>query len=154
MEIERKFAATLPLDGVDLDAAPSSELRQGYVAIDDRSEVRVRAKGDRRRLTVKGGHGRVREEVELDLDADAFERLWALTDGRRVVKRRHEVELPGGLVAEVDVYSGALDGLVTVEVEFASEAAADAFAAPAWMGREVTGDRRYANAALAVDGRP
>jgi adenylate cyclase len=53
---------------------------------------------------------------------------------------------------EVDVYAGDLDGLVSAEVEFASEEAAAAFAPPAWLGREVTGDPRYANRALAVSG--
>ena len=69
-----------------------------------------------------------------------------------MVKTRYLVPLDGGLTAEVDVYEGALDGLLTAEVEFADEAAAHAFAAPAWMGEDVTGDKRYANQRLAVDG--
>jgi CYTH domain-containing protein len=77
-----------------------------------------------------------------------------LTDGRRVVKTRYLVPLDDGLTAEVDVYDGPLDGLVTAEVEFASEHDSEAFAAPDWLGREVTGDARYANRALAVHGLP
>ena len=151
MEIERKWVAEA---APDLSGVPGRELRQGYVVADDRAETRVRDDDGVRTLTVKGGHGQVREEVELPLEADAFARLWALTDGRWVVKRRYAIALGDGLTAEVDVYAEALAGLVTVEVEFATEEAAAAFAAPAWMGREVTGDRRYANAALAVDGCP
>lgn len=151
MEIERKF---VPAAAPDLTGVRGRVLRQGYVAVDGRAETRVRDDDGDRILTIKGGHGRAREEVELPLPADAFERLWALTEGRRVVKRRYAVALGGGLVAEVDVYSGTLDGLVTVEVEFPSEDAADAFAPPPWLGREVTGDRRYGNASLAVHGRP
>jgi CYTH domain-containing protein len=49
----------------------------------------------------------------------------------------------------VDEYHGELEGLRTAEVEFADEAASDAFAPPPWLGREITGDRRYANQALA-----
>jgi CYTH domain-containing protein len=62
--------------------------------------------------------------------------------------------LDDGLTAEVDVYEGALAGLITAEVEFSSEEASSAFAPPGWLGREVTGDKRYANRALAVDGLP
>ena len=52
------------------------------------------------------------------------------------------------------MYEGELDGLVTAEVEFPDEATALAFGAPAWLGRDVTGDTRYANRTLAVDGIP
>ena len=77
-------------------------------------------------------------EVERQLDADEAEALWPHTAGRRLEKRRHRVPL-GDVVAEVDVYGGALDGLLVVEVEFPSEAAAAAFVAPPWFGEEVTG---------------
>jgi adenylate cyclase len=59
-----------------------------------------------------------------------------------------------GLVLEVDVYEGDLAGLVVAEVEFPSEAAADAWRPPAWLGAEVTTDERYKNHRLAVDGVP
>jgi adenylate cyclase len=89
------------------------------------------------------------------VDDAAFERLWPLTEGRRIEKVRYLVpaEAPG-LVIEVDVYDGALAGLVVAEVEFAGEADAEAFVPPAWLGREVTGDARFKNQRLAVDGPP
>ena len=71
-----------------------------------------------------------------------------------MVKTRYLIPLDGGLTAEVDVYEGTLDGLLTAEVEFPDEAAAHAFAAPQWMGEDVTGDKRYANQRLATDGKP
>ena len=95
----------------------------------------------------------MRGEEEFAIEPDRFERLWPLTDGRRVVKTRHEVAL-GDLVAEVDVYEGDLDGLLTAEVEFPDEASARAFVAPAWLGRDVTDDKRYGNRVLAVEGIP
>ena len=55
----------------------------------------------------------------------------------------------GGLVAEVDVYHEHLAGLVTAEIEFASLQASARFTPPAWLRREVTGDKRYANQSLA-----
>ena len=90
----------------------------------------------------------------MELPGDVFEELWPQTEGRRVEKVRHLVGIGDGLTAEVDVYSGELEGLVTAEVEFDSGEAAEGFEAPAWTGREVTGDGRYANQALAVAGIP
>jgi adenylate cyclase len=152
MEIERKFLvdddAVLPAG-----AAPRS-IRQGYLAVDARAEVRVRADDDLRELTAKVGRGRSRAEESVRLDDERFEALWALTEGRRLEKARTVIALDGGLAAEVDVYAGVLAGLRVVEVEFASEAAADAFTPPAWFGPELTDDDRYANRALAEADEP
>ena len=151
MEVERKYRLSARPDG--LDARESNRLEQGYLALDPAgAEVRVRRKGAKHTLTVKTGSGLARGEEEVALDAADFDRLWPLTEGRRVVKTRYLVPLPDGLTAEVDVYEGDLDGLLVAEVEFPDEAAAHAFAAPAWMGEEVTGDPRYANQSLAVSG--
>jgi CYTH domain-containing protein len=149
MEIERKWVLDAPPEG--LERREHERVEQGYVALDDRAEVRVRRKGAEHTLTIKSEPGLSRVEEELAIDADRFAALWALTEGRRVVKTRHLVPL-GELIVEVDVYAGDLDGLVTAEVEFESEAASAAFDPPGWLGREVTGDPRYANRALAVSG--
>ncbi|HWH93164.1 MAG TPA: CYTH domain-containing protein [Baekduia sp.] len=152
-EIERKLlVAALP---ADLDGWDAKRLEQGYLAITDEVEVRVRRKDDGdARLTVKSSPALARVEEELPLDAGAFERLWPLTEGRRVVKVRHTREDTPGVLMELDVYEGALVGLATLEVEFASEEAAAAWDPPAWAGREVTGDKAYANQSLALYGRP
>jgi adenylate cyclase len=153
VEIERKFVLPAPPPG--LDSREHARIEQGYVAIDPNgAEVRVRRKGDTRVMTIKSGSGLMRGEEEWPLEPERFDALWPLTDGRRVVKTRYLVPLEDRLTAEVDVYEGALAGLVTAEVEFASEPDSDAFAAPEWLGREVTGDARYANRTLAVSGPP
>jgi adenylate cyclase len=120
----------------------------------DGTEVRVRRRDDSASLTVKSGRGRVRVEEEIAIDGDRFERLWPLTEGRRIEKTRYEIPAGDGLTIELDVYAGDLDGLLTAEVEFASEDAAEAFAAPDWLGPDVTDDARYKNQRLAVDGAP
>jgi CYTH domain-containing protein len=152
-ETERKFlVADLP-DAVA--RAPGERIDQGYLAVgEDGVEVRLRRRGERTVLTVKQGAGRVRLEEEIAIDPDVLDRLWPLTEGRRIEKRRSLVPLDGGLTAEVDVYEGALAGLATVEVEFSEDADADAFEAPPWFGREVTDDPRYKNRSLALDGAP
>lgn len=150
-EIERKFLVD---DVPDVADAPADRLRQGYVALDEGAEVRIRLADGGATLTVKGGSGLARTEVEIAVDDDQAQDLWALTEGRRVEKTRYRIPLAGGLVAELDRYEGALADLCTVEVEFASEDAARAFTPPAWFAEELTGHRGWSNAALALHGRP
>ena len=153
MEIERKFVLAAPPAG--LEQHPHARIEQGYLALDPNgTEVRLRRMGEDRTLTIKSGSGLVRTEDVLELGAEHFDALWPLTEGRRIVKTRHRVPLDGGLIAEVDVYEDALEGLVVAEVEFGDEAASRAFQAAGWLGDEVTGDKRYANRTLAVSGRP
>lgn len=154
-EIERKFLVAAP---PPREASGRAELRQGYVAEDGPVSVRVRITEQSALLTVKAGRGRSRTEVEVPLSMEEADALWACTEGRRLSKTRLSVPLGddsdgaaagGALVAELDVYHGALAGIRTVEVEFESEAAAERFHPPAWFGREVTGDPAWTNAALA-----
>jgi adenylate cyclase len=153
IEIERKFVVAQPPG--DLDRWPSTAIEQGYLAIGgDGTEVRVRRRAGAATLTVKSGPSRTRVEEELEIDPERFERLWPLTEGRRIEKTRYEIDADGGLTIELDVYAGVLDGLVVAEVEFASEEDADAFAPPPWMDREVTDDARYKNQRLACEGAP
>jgi adenylate cyclase len=152
VEIERKFLVR----GLPNELEHGGELiQQGYLAFGNEGlEVRVRRLGERAFLTVKKGAGRTRLEEEFSIGEDRFARLWPLTEGCRVEKVRHRIGLGDHLVAEVDVYRGDLDGLVTVDVEFPSEADADRFAAPEWFGAEVTDDARYRNQRLAREGVP
>jgi adenylate cyclase len=151
IEIERKFL----LAGVPrtMRYARREPIRQGYLALDGDTEVRVRITPKAAVLTIKAGRGGVRTEEEIVLASRQGESLWALTEGRRVQKSRRRVRV-GELEVEVDEYGGALDGLVVAEVEFADEQAARDFEPPAWFGREVTDDWRYANRSLASDGVP
>jgi adenylate cyclase len=150
MEVERKF---LVHEAPSLDDAQADEIDQGYLAIGSDGEVRLRRKGEHLLLTAKRGGGLSRDEAEVELDRDAFEELWQLTEGRRLHKRRH-VLLLGELEIEVDVYAGDLDGLVVAEIEFPTEDAARSFEPPEWLGEDVTGDPRYLNETLATEGAP
>jgi adenylate cyclase len=152
-EVERKFLIGEAPDW--LVDHPAKELHQGYLALGDDSEVRLRAADGERLLTVKRGHGEVRREEEIELDDRQFDALWPLTDSLRVAKRRHRIPLETtDLTAEVDVFAGDLEGLVVVEVEFPTLEQSRAFDPPSWFGREVTGDERYATATLARAGLP
>jgi adenylate cyclase len=154
IEVERKFVVLDRPSG--LERHPHQRIEQGYLAVgEDGVEVRVRRRDDDdATLTVKSGPGLERVEEEIPIDARRFRNLWTLTDGRRLTKTRYLVPLDDGLAAEVDDYDGELAGLLTAEIEFPSVEASAEFQAPEWLGEEVTGDERYANRALAVDGRP
>lgn len=131
-------------------------MRQGYIAQDRDVSVRIRITDHDAVLAVKAGPGLARTEVQVTVADDQAAALWPLTDGRRIEKTRYRVPLegPGDLLAEVDIYAGALVGLCTVEVEFESERDAHAFTPPAWFGPEVTGNTSWSNSALAKYGRP
>jgi adenylate cyclase len=153
VEIERKFLVDRAPG--DLDAHPSAQVDQGYLAItEDGLEVRIRRYGSQSTLTIKSGGTQERLEEEIEIDERRFRSLWPLTEGKRIRKRRYRIPAGNGLQIELDVYGDALTGLVTAEVEFDSAAAAAAFTAPGWLGRDVTDDPRYKNKRLAVDGLP
>jgi CYTH domain-containing protein len=71
--------------------------------------------------------------------------LMELCDRGVVDKTRYHVPV-GAHMFEVDEFHGDNAGLVVAEVELASED--EAFERPSWLGREVTGDRRYYNSCL------
>jgi adenylate cyclase len=152
VEIERKFLVDVVPVGVAV--ARSVAMRQGYLAVDRDVTLRLRITDDRAVLTVKAGGSMARTEVEVDLDPADAEALWPSTVGRRIEKVRHDIPIEGGFVAELDVYAGSLDGLLTVEVEFGSIDEAAAFEPPAWFGRDLTGEPGWSNAALSEFGRP
>jgi adenylate cyclase len=153
VEIERKFLVReCPSD---LERLRSTRIEQGYIVVaDDDTEVRIRRRDGAAVLTVKAGSGRTRVEEEIAIDAERFERLWPLTEGRRIEKTRHLIPVGAGLTIELDIYSGGLTGLMVAEVEFGSGDAADAFEPPEWFGPEVTDDGRFKNQKLAREGAP
>ncbi len=152
-EIERKFLlGELPDRLADRTGV---RISQGYLTNGEGPEIRLRRAGEHTLLTVKTGAGEVREELEVELDPYLFRTLWPLTAGRRVTKTRVREPLGDGRTAEVDVYAEGLAGLVVGEVEFSSTEESRAFEPPGWLGREITGDERYANRKLAMsDGPP
>jgi adenylate cyclase len=151
-EIERKYL----LSGTPENFwhYPSVQIVQGYIAInDDGSERRIRDASGVYTETTKSGKGMVRGETELSITAAEFERLWPLTEGKRIEKNRFSIPHDEHTI-ELDVYDGELWGLLVAEVEFTSEVAANDFTPPEWFGAEVTEDKRYKNQQLALHGMP
>jgi adenylate cyclase len=152
VEIERKFLVRALPPAVSRTTPIAID--QGYLAVDHHgTEVRIRKKGKRFTLTVKQGVGLARRETEIDLTQEQFDALWPQTEGRRVRKERFEFR-HGRWVIEADAFRGPLEGLLIAEVEFDSVENSAAFDPPGWFDREVTGDARYNNCSLALDGWP
>lgn len=146
-EIERKFLVSGKRWRLSADAGVS--IKQGYLAsMDDRS-LRVRTYGDgRAALTLKIGQSALtRDEYEFDVDRAVADEMLSQAVGTVIEKVRYEVEYRG-FTWEVDVYGGRYSGLVVAEVELKSES--DRPEIPDWIGREVTGDVRYSNQAMAL----
>ena len=149
-EIERKFLIkNLP---ENLENFTHYEIRQGYISTDP--TIRLRQQDDNYILTVKSAGLMKKEEYELDLTEDQFNRLWKKTEGNTIEKTRYVIPLNNGLKAELDVYKGFLSGFMNVEVEFPSTKEAILFDIPNWFGQEVTQDPRYSNSSLAKFGIP
>jgi CYTH domain-containing protein len=148
-EIERKFLLKqLP---ERLKQARRCVIAQGYLAAEPGGRhVRLRKKGKTASLTFKVGRGAHREEREIKLSAKQFTALWPATVGRRLYKVRYEMPWKN-LLIEIDIYRRKHRGLVVAEVEFPNRTACRKFKAPAWFGREVTGNKRYSNVRLATE---
>jgi CYTH domain-containing protein len=145
VEIERKY---LVVDDTWKVPGQGVPYRQGYLCTRKEGVVRVRTMGDRAVLTIKGETvGISREEFEYAIPVDDARRLLDLCELPPIEKTRYRVE-HRGLVWEVDEFHGANAGLVVAECELASED--QPIDKPAWVGAEVTADRRYANSNLAA----
>jgi len=148
-EIERKFLLKQIPDNL-LDF-PSDKIAQGYLAVEpDGTQVRLRKKGSIRSLAFKTGHGTEREEREVELTPEQFDRLWPGTKGRRLCKTRYEMPWKDFTI-ELDVYKGKNDGLMVAEVEFPDAETCRAFEPPDWFGVDVSADERYSNHNLATE---
>ena len=154
VERERKYliASSTDVASIGAELGEGTELRQGYLAIDNGVSVRVRDAGTRGcTLTIKSGRGAVRTELEWTIDRALFDEAWALTGARRIAKTRYRIPFEDHVI-ELDVFAEALSGLIVAEVEFDSEEEMAAFYPPAWFGRDVTDDVTYTNSSLAMHG--
>lgn len=145
-EIERKFL--VKDDSYKQLAYDSSRIQQGYICSARGRTVRVRIRGERGFLTIKGPSrdgGLSRYEWEKEIPLQEAEELMLLCEPGMIDKTRYLVQ-SGKHVFEVDEFYDENEGLVMAEVELASES--EAFERPDFLGEEVTGDVRYYNSFL------
>lgn len=146
MEIERKFTIkALPENLLEYE---KKEIEQGYLC--SNPTVRIRKSNHNYMITYKSKKNKkssaiVNEEVELPLTKEAYLHLREKVDGHLITKTRYLIPLEDGLVIELDVFKGYLEGLCFAEVEFPSEEVADSFVPPNWFLDDVSKDKRYRN---------
>jgi len=144
-EIERKFLVDKEL-WADLEKPTPVRIAQGYLSKDPEKTIRVRIKGNKGFLTIKGkttGITRTEFEYEIPL-TDAEELLKSFTD-KALFKDRYEIPFAGN-VWEVDVFFGKLGGLILAEIELNSED--QSFSKPSWVTADVSTDPAYYNSNL------
>ncbi|MFZ2286084.1 MAG: CYTH domain-containing protein [Bacteroidales bacterium] len=147
LEIERKFLVRGEFRD---EATEATEIVQGYLSSAPGSTVRIRIRGEKGYITVKGKSdesGIGRYEWEKEIPVDEARELLRICEPYPVEKTRYLVPYRGHIF-EVDVFHGANSGLVMAELELGS--AEEPFEKPLWLGEEVSGDPRYFNSALSV----
>ena len=146
IEIERKFLITS--DEYKTAAFAKNEIAQGYLNSTPERTVRVRIKGNKGYLTIKGKgneSGMSRFEWEKEIPVSEAKSLLELCEKGFISKTRFEIKV-GNHVYEVDEFYGENSGLVVAEIELQSET--ETFEKPSWLGNEVTNNEQYYNAYL------
>ncbi len=145
-EIEKKFL-------VKGDFKPfvvkETRITQGYLSSVPERTVRVRIKGEKGFLTIKGignASGASRFEWEREISIEDAKELLELCEPGVIDKTRYIVKADGDLVFEVDEFYGDNNGLTVAEIELPTEDTP--FTKPEWLGEEVTGDVKYFNSML------
>ena len=146
IEIERKFLV-LSKD-FKKEAYIETIIKQGYLSSVPERTVRVRTKGEKAYLTIKGksnDSGLSRFEWEKEIPLDEAEQLLLLCEKGIISKTRYEIKV-GEHIYEVDEFHDENQGLIMAEIELESEE--ELFLKPKWLGQEVTDDKRFYNSYL------
>lgn len=144
-EIERKFRVAGEFKDL---AVKQVRITQGYLSSVPERTVRVRVKGEKGFLTIKGignASGASRYEWEKEISVEEAQQLLEICEPGVIDKTRFLVKA-GEHTYEVDEFYGENEGLTVAEVELNAED--EAFEKPEWLGDEVTGDVKYYNSML------
>lgn len=144
-EIERKFSVS-----GDFKSAVTKSIRitQAYLSSVPERTVRVRIKGEKGFITIKGissQSGASRYEWEKEIPVNEAEELLKLCEKGVIDKTRHLAKI-GNHTFEIDEFYGDNEGLIIAEIELKDEN--EVFEKPQWLGKELTGDLRYYNSML------
>lgn len=146
IEIERKFLVNSEV--FKTIAFAKNQIAQGYLCSIPERTVRVRIKGSKGFLTIKGlsnESGLSRFEWEKEIPVDDAKKLLLLCEKGVIDKTRFEIKV-GNHIYEVDEFYGENKGLIIAEIELKYEN--ENFEKPTWLGEEVTNDNRYYNSYL------
>jgi adenylate cyclase len=138
-KIKRKFLISTPPE--ELLKEKGILVRQGYLCRNSDKEIRINQSDDHYAMVVKTIRNRFKEEIEIDISKDQFEKLWPETKGLRIIKSR--VKLPyNGFKVKVDTYLEDLEGLVVGRIDFNSHKEMLDFELPPYFHEELSFDYR------------
>lgn len=135
----------------EVKSAPCQDILDIYIpAVAEHPTLRIRQNGQKWEITKKepihGQDSSHQLETTIPLTADEFQELNSLT-GKRIHKTRYFYN-ENGVNYEIDVFHGALEGLVLADVEFNSLAEKASFVPPDWCLAEVTQEKFIAGGML------
>ncbi|GEQ84975.1 CYTH domain-containing protein [Patiriisocius marinistellae] len=148
-EIERKFL--VQDDSYKRESFSKKRIIQGFLNTHKERTVRVRIKGLKGFLTIKGKSnkaGTTRFEWEKEIPVVEAEALLKICEDGVIEKTRHEINV-GKHIFEVDEFFGNNHGLTIAEIELTAEN--EIFKKPKWLGKEVTGSIKYYNSQLSIN---
>ena len=149
IEIERKYLVTSL--AFKEEAFAKNNIAQGYLNSNPERTVRIRIKGPKGFITIKGignESGASRLEWEKEIPVNEAKALLKLCEKGVIEKTRYEVK-SGNHIIEIDEFHGDNKGLIMAEIELQDEN--ESIEKPNWLETEVTGDKRYYNSYLSLN---
>jgi len=146
IEIERKFLVSST--EFKTEYYKKTFIKQGFLNSNKYRVVRVRVVDNIGYITVKGksyDSGTSRFEWEKELPKSEAEQLLLLCETEPIEKIRYLVKNENHII-EIDEFLGDNKGLYIAEIELNTKD--ENFKSPQWLGKEVTGKKKYYNAKL------
>lgn len=146
IEIERKFL--VKNETYKSESIKKQLITQGYLSSDPKRSVRIRICEQNAYITIKGQtseSGTSRYEWEKEINIEDAKQLMLLCREGVVTKIRHLIPFKKHTF-EVDEFLKDNSGLVIAEIELSNEN--EDFERPRWLGKEVTGIKKYYNSQL------
>lgn len=156
IEIEKKWLIREEDIPYNLSNAEIFEIEQTYISFSPEIRVRRINCGQEYTFAVKTNltsDGMIRDELEDSITEEEYNNLIKKKEGNTIRKTRYQF-LDGNYLVAIDIFSGELDGLAYMEIEFANKDEANKFQTPSWVIKDVTDDIRYKNGHLARYGIP
>ena len=153
-EIERKWLVNPNRIPYNLENLEYNDLEQAYITFSPVIRIRCINGGEENYITIKieNSNGLSRTEYEHPISFEDYSRLLQQCRGNVISKRRYLIRKKSGLLEELDVFNGSLNGLCLLEIEFPDIETASAYPTPEWVECDVTTDYRYRNSTLAEEG--
>ena len=156
VEIEKKWLIDKDKIPYDLSNSEIIEIEQTYICFSPEIRVRKINNGKEYTFAVKTNitsDGMIRDEIEDFITQEEYNNLMKKQEGNTIYKTRYQF-LDGDYLLAVDIFSGELEGLAYLEIEFENQEEADNFQTPNWVLKDVTSDLNYKNGHLARYGIP